>query len=365
MPIRRVTWQHVAVPFAQPLASATGTMRDRHAAIVSVSDGTVSGWGEATPWPAFALGTVADALDEIAAIAPLVLGDTFERARARIATLDVSPATRCALDVALADALARAGGTSLAASLGARPTSVAVNAVIGADAPALAARRASVAVAAGYATLKIKVGSPQIADDVARVAAIRAAVGPDIALRVDANAAWDVARAIDALAQLAPFAIDYAEQPVAAADVDGLARVRRACGVPIAADEGVRDAASARALIDADAVDVLVLKVTTLGTIAELCAIAAAARARGVAAVVTTTFDFGFATAASIALAAALAGDRACGLATADALADDLVDGLPPVGRGRIAVPAEAGLGVAPDERAIERYALAAAGRAA
>lgn len=358
MAIVRVARRLVCVPFVRSFATASGALTQRSSVLVAiVGDGAI-GWGEATPWPPFGQGDVKTATAEIDAFAPALLGISVDAARARLARAAMSPAARCAFDLALHDLGARERGMTLAATIGACAERIPVNAVIGADAPDAAAEAAFAAVAAGFTTIKLKVGSACLDDDVARVAAVRAAIGSSILLRLDANGAWSVGTAIAAIERLAPFGIEYVEQPVAAGEVDDLARVRSASAVAIAADESVRDTETARALIDAAAVDVLVLKLTALGGLARAISVAAQARARGIASVVTTTIDFGFATAAALALAATATSARACGLATAALLADDLVGGTSVVEAGTMRVPVGIGCGVEPDEAAIARYAV-------
>src|SRR3990172_10714874 len=116
------------------------------------------------------------------------------------------------------------------------------------------AESARQSVSAGFRTLKIKAGAERETDVlVERIRAVRAAVGPGIRLRIDANGAWDAATAADRLAAVAGFDIEYAEQPLAANDVEGLADLRRRVAVPIAADEAVESISAARSLLRADA----------------------------------------------------------------------------------------------------------------
>jgi O-succinylbenzoate synthase len=181
------------------------------------------------------------------------------------------------------------------------------------------------ALAAGWADVKVKVGD---AGDVSRVAAVRDAIGPAGRLRVDANGSWDVETAVAAIARLAPFDLELVEQPVAA--LDDLALVRRRVGVPVAADECVRDVDDARRLAALTAADVLVVKVQPLGGIAATLDVVAAA---GVPVIVTSMYETSVGLAAGLALAAAL--DElpfACGLGTAALFAADVVaDPLLPV----------------------------------
>ncbi len=169
-----------------------------------------------------------------------------------------------------------------------------------------------------FPAVKVKVGSP---GDVELVAAVRDAVGPHVALRVDANGAWDVDTAIGTINRLAHYDLELVEQPVVS--LDDLARVRRAVDVPVAADECVRSLADARRLRALDAADAIVLKQQPLGGVRAALIIAAEA---GVPAIVSSMMETSIGLAAGVALAAALPELRyACGLATLSQIAFDLV----------------------------------------
>lgn len=203
---------------------------------------------------------------------------------------------------------------------------VEVNALIPAVAPSEAASMAAAAVADGYRTLKVKVGSG--GDDVGRVAAVREAAGPALLIRVDANGAWDVETAVVMIGRLARFDLELVEQP--APTLDDLAAVRRRVDVPVAADECLRDLDDARRLARLGAADAVVLKVQPLGGVHAALAVANAA---GVPAIVTSMLETSVGLAAGLALAAALPDlPYACGLGTAVLLAADVVaDPLVPV----------------------------------
>lgn len=185
----------------------------------------------------------------------------------------------------------------------------------------------------GCTTAKVKVAErgQSLRDDLDRVAAVRAALGPAASVRVDANGAWDVEQALEALRALAPYGLDYAEQPVAA--VEDLVRLRTrlaAAGldVPVAADESVRRAADPLAVALAGAADVVVVKVAPLGGVRRLLEIAATLQGRhGVGITVSSALDTSVGLAAGVAAAAALPGEpRAAGLGTAALLAGDVTD---------------------------------------
>lgn len=163
----------------------------------------------------------------------------------------------------------------------------------------------------GYPSVKVKVGRPEAHTDVDLVAAVRDAVGPGVALRVDANGAWDVDTAEAMIRRLKPYGLELVEQPVAA--LDDLARLRRRVDVPLAADECVRSVGDARCLAGTQAADIVVLKVQPLGGVRAALRVADAA---GVPALVTSMRETSVGIAAGLALAAALPElSYACGLA--------------------------------------------------
>jgi o-succinylbenzoate synthase len=180
---------------------------------------------------------------------------------------------------------------------------------------------------AGFPAVKVKVGRADPRDDLDLVAAVRDAVGPDVALRVDANGAWDFDTAAAVIRRLARYGLELVEQPVAA--LDDLARLRRRVDVPLAADECVRSVGDARCLAALQAADVVVLKVQPLGGVPTALRVAEAA---GVPALVTSMRETSIGIAAGLALAAALPELRyACGLAARMPGGDVVRDPLVPV----------------------------------
>jgi O-succinylbenzoate synthase len=164
---------------------------------------------------------------------------------------------------------------------------------------------------AGFTAVKVKVGRPDLEADVDLVAALRDAVGPAVALRIDANASWDVDTAISAITRLARYDLELVEQPVPT--IDDLAALRRRVDVPVAADESIRSVDDAGRVAALDAADVVVLKVQPLGGVRAALRVADAA---GVPAIVSSMRETSVGIAAGLALAAALPDlPYACGLA--------------------------------------------------
>ena len=199
-------------------------------------------------------------------------------------------------------------------------------------------RAHAIVTAGGCRTAKVKVAErgQTLADDVARVEAVRDALGADGLVRVDANGAWDVDEAVRAIAAIdrAAGGLEYVEQPVMS--VEDLALVRRRVDVPIAADESIRRAEDPYRVRELEAADIAVLKVQPLGGVRACLRIA---EDIGLPVVVSSAVESSVGIAAGVALAAALPDLRhACGLATVQLLTDDValdpllpVDGVLPV----------------------------------
>ena len=244
---------------------------------------------------------------------------------------------------------------------------VGVNATVGAGEVDETVAAAVAAVRSGFRTIKVKAGAREGTSTlVARLRAVRDAVGEDVALRLDVNGTWDADDAEARLRALEPVRLQYVEQPLAVGARGATAVLRTRVGIPIAADEAVTSPEAADALVTGGAADVLVVKPARVGGPAAVAAIAMTAAEHGVPVVVSTLFETGVGLAAAIACAAALpdvdgwpAAARDHGLATADVLEDDLIVEPLIVERGWIRAPFGQGsgaLGVTLDEVAVGRY---------
>ncbi|MDN6304100.1 MAG: o-succinylbenzoate synthase [Brachybacterium sp.] len=196
-----------------------------------------------------------------------------------------------------------------------------VNVTIPVVAPVLAHRLARVG---GARTAKVKVADPGVtlAEDAERLEAVRDAMGPAARLRIDANAAWTRQEALAALPVLdrAAGGLEYAEQPCA--ELADLAAVRRGLDIPIAADESVRRAEDPLRVVQAEAADLLVMKVQPLGGVQRCLELA---EQTGLPVVVSSALESSVGLSAGLALAAALPElPYACGLGTATLLTGDL-----------------------------------------
>jgi L-alanine-DL-glutamate epimerase-like enolase superfamily enzyme len=337
----RLAVEPFALAFREPVRAAWGTLATRDLLRVRLeADDGLAGVGEAAPLEPYdgvepaAVRAALDAYAEVLADCPE--GDALEACRAE---RDL-PQALAAVDLALWDVAGRRSGRPVAQLISIEAArSIPVNATIGAEDRAGAAAAAAAAADADFDTVKVKVG---VGDDAGRLAAVRAAVGPRVAIRVDANGAWSVDEAIATLNALAPAGIELAEEPVHG--VEPLRSVRAEVDVPLAMDETAAQAGAA----GSGATDAVCLKIARCGGISGVLRDAAAARAAGSSVYLASTFDGAVGIAAAVHAAAGLSAGGplpAHGLATLDLFAEP-GERLRAV-RGAIRVPAEPGLGVA------------------
>jgi muconate cycloisomerase len=177
------------------------------------------------------------------------------------------PIAKAGLETALCDALAKSCGVPLFRILGPHyRKEIALVGGLGMDltADTIGAKAAQLK-ADGYRAFKLKIGHKDLQQDIARVRAVREAVGTDATIRVDGNATYSFADARQILTALIPFQLADAEQPLARGDLASLAELRRAVGVPIAAQESVSSPEDALAVLEASAADLLKIKLTHIG----------------------------------------------------------------------------------------------------
>jgi L-alanine-DL-glutamate epimerase-like enolase superfamily enzyme len=319
------------VTLRAPLRSANGELRERSLLLLKLEDG----WGEAAPLEPYDGVPVERCRAALETYLPILRDADRSVPGVRVVdacrAADPLPQALAAVDLALWDRAGRQAGKPVCELLTDAPEAfVHVNAL--ADDAATAAD----AVEAGFSCVKAKAG---LADDTERLAAIRAAIGPDAALRIDANGAWSVAEASERLAELAHLDLEFAEEPVHG--VTELRALRDRTSVPLAMDETDAPGSGATQLV--------CLKLSRAGGIGALLAQAAFCHAVGEEVYLASTLDGPLGIAAAVHCAAALRIARPCGLATLDRL--DGVDPGPfaPIG-GLVEVPRSPGLGATPEQ---------------
>lgn len=331
------------------MLTSYGEVGSRDIVIVTLTDEDgLSSHGEAAPlqpYDGVSIERVLQALrryDEIVAggdhdlSSPQGANRLLEACRA----IDPLPQALAAIDLALWDRAGRRAGKPVAELLTDDPANaVPVNATISATDRATAAEDAGRAAAAGFRCVKLKVG---VGDDAGRVAAVRASVGPHVALRLDANGAWGVQDAIRAIDALSPAGLELVEEPTHG--IEAIRTVRDRVSVRVAIDETAEEEGALAAGI----ADAVCLKIARCGGISGLLASATLVRATGAEVYLASTLDGPLGIAASIQAAAALASRgpiAPCGLATLSMFAG--IDDPLPVIDGEIALPSAPGLGVA------------------
>ena len=326
-----------------PLQTAHGTLAERELLDVLIlgADG-VAGAGEAAPLPSYdgvTLDDVRAALEDCRSIVHEAEGLPRAMVLAACRKAAVLPQAVAAIDLALWDLEGRRADVPVWRLLGAHPDPepIAVNALIAAEDRAGAAAEASRAVKDGFACVKLKVG---IGDDAGRVAAVRAAVGPDVGIRLDANGAWEVDEALANLRALTPSRIELVEEPVHG--VEELRAVAEEAAVPIAMDE----TAVAPGALESGATPIVCLKLSRCGGITGLLDAAETVRADGGEVYLASTLDGPLGIAGALHAAAVLRPARPCGLATLAAFEGLELDPALQVERGVMRVPTAPGLGV-------------------
>jgi o-succinylbenzoate synthase len=324
----------VGARLREPFVTASGSIEVRELVLVTLTDidGAV-GYGEAAPLAPIEIADCVAALEDCRA----ALGTaSAAEARAACEQVAVLPPAVAAIDLALWDLAARRAGVQVwRLHAEPAPAPVEVNATIAAADRAGAAAAASSAREAGFRCVKVKVG---LGDDAGRLAAVRAAAGPDVAIRIDANGAWGVEEAIASLRALEPVGIELCEEPVHG--LEELAAVRAGSPVLVALDES----ASLPSALDRQVADAVCLKIAACGGLTGLLAAAGRARAAGYEVYVASSLDGPLGIAAALHACATVRPDRPCGLATLPLFAVPAVDALRSHD-GRIALPEGPGLG--------------------
>jgi L-alanine-DL-glutamate epimerase-like enolase superfamily enzyme len=335
----RVALEPVTARLREPFVSAHGESTERELLLLRLEgeDGTL-GTGEAAPFEPYD-GVSVDAVRAAIEDCRGLLQESDGRERADLlracAERAVLPQAVAAIDLALWDLAGRRAGEPVWRLLGAADeTGIEVNATIAAADRAGAAAQGAAARGAGFRCLKVKVA---LGDDPGRVAAVRAACGAEIAIRLDANGVWSVREAVASLRALEPIGIELCEEPV-----HGLTRLRqvaRSVSIPVAADES----ASLPGALDERWCAAICLKISRCGGITGTVDAARRARALGYEVYLASTLDGPLGIAAALQVAALIRPQRASGLATL-ALFDRPMKALSP-SRGQIAPAPGPGLG--------------------
>ncbi len=367
--IKKVGWYPYQIPLLIGFNTAHQQLAIREGVIVEIyTDDGIVGVGEIAPLPEFTGDTVQDILPLLPHVAEQLQHKSLPEALSILhSDLNaIASSARYGIETALLDAQGQSEGRSLSSILAQSSSSsrngqairseISVNTVIGTMSTDATVKLAQEAIAAGFRCIKLKMGrEPEV--EIARVEAVRVAVGPSIDLRLDANEGWTRAQAESILMHCADFNIQYVEQPLSRNDLEGMRALRQIVSIPIAVDEMLSDLASAQRILAADAADIFIVKPQLSGGLYNAQYMLQLASEHGLRSVITSSIEAGIGVAAALHLAASSPEvTLACGLGTLPMLKNDLISGALPIYKGSLQVPDGPGLGIVLDRDALATF---------
>lgn len=307
--IERVETILIDVPTIRPHILAMATMYRQTLCLVRIhcADGIV-GIGEATTISGLAYGPESPEGIKLAIdtyFAPILLACDAARPAAAMAMLSRhivgNNFAKCAVETALLDAMGKRAGVPVSEWLGGRvhDTLPVLWTLASGDTTRDIDEAEAMIEARRHKVFKLKIGKRDLADDVAHVGAIKRALGARGEVRVDVNMAWDEPTAQAGIAMLADVGCSLVEQPIAAHNIDGMARLCAKARIPIMADEALRGPADAYAFASRAAAHVMAVKIEQSGGLHAAKQVQAVADASGVALYGGTMLEAGVGTIAS------------------------------------------------------------------
>jgi muconate cycloisomerase len=362
--IERVRVHVVNIPARAVHSHGSGDVGAIHCVLLELTtDGGLTGWGEASPWPVFTGTAEGSAAALHVHLRPHLLGADPVQVEKHLETADRvlvgCPEAKAALETALLDLVGQMTGLSIAALVGARhretvPLSFSVaNPDFDADLDDIARLYED-----GVRLFKLKTGFTAHAFDRMRLEKLRELYADTVSLRIDYNQGLRATDAVRTLRDLEPFALTFIEQPVKMHERAALAEITRAIDTPIMADESVFGPREALAGVEMRLADIFALKIMKSGGIRRALQVAAIARLGGIDVYGGCMFESGVAHAAGAHLMAALP-DLHLGcefyMSTYYSKEDILTEPFPVRG-GQVHVPDGPGLGVTVDPERLAKY---------
>ena len=331
MHITDIQFQVTSFRFEEPMKVAFATIVDMDSCIVKIlTDEGIVGYGEAAPLPFVTgdnMGTILavgkEMQESLIGMDPRAIG-SIHRVMDRLYA--GNGAVKAGIDIACYDIAAKAAGVPLYKYLGGDDPHIHSDVTIGIDTPERMADKASEWVGKGFDILKVKLGE-DILTDVDHMCAIHEAVAGKARLRIDANQGWTVKDTLKVAKELDLLGIELIEQPVAAADFEGLKEIRDRSPLPIAADESCHSITDAMRLASMRAADVINIKLMKCGGIYPAIKIAAICEAAGLSCMIGCMGESTLGNLAGMHLAAALDNIREVDLDAVYILAQDKVRG--------------------------------------
>ncbi|HET7006002.1 MAG TPA: enolase C-terminal domain-like protein [Candidatus Binatia bacterium] len=369
MKISAIDTYALILPIKEIYGGAAGYLEDCRTLLIRVAtDNGIEGWGEAAQGRP---GNTYETLETMRLMvrhyfAPALIGMDFEETGAVIDRLNGvrygHPITKAGLEIALYDGLGKLYNLPVYRLLGGpyrRQIELVGGLGMDLNAEAIAAK-AQQLKQDGYRQFKLKIGHKEPQRDIDRVSAVRAAVGNEATIRVDGNATYSFTEARELLHALSCFHLSDAEQPLARGDLKSLAELRRTVGVPIAVQESVSSPEDALAVLDAEAADLLKIKLTHIGGFRRALQVAAIVGAKGLSVVVGQgSACTPILSAAEMHLYAAMKNVQSGGEMTGFIrLGEQSIFSRIDVERGAVALANTAGLGIAVNREELVRRAL-------
>ena len=370
MKICAITTYPLVLPISEIYGGAAGFLEDCRTLIIRVeTDNGVEGWGEATQGRPGNTYETLETMDIMVRkyFAPVLIGMELEATGTVISKLQATryghPITKAGVETALYDALAKFYKVPLYRLLGG-PYRKEIGLVggLGMDLTAeTIGAKARQLKEEGFRAFKLKIGHKDLTKDIARVRAVRAAIGDDATIRVDGNASYSFIDAREILNALSQFRLADAEQPLDRGDLKSLAELRRSVAVPIAVQESVSSAEDALAVLEAGAADLLKIKLTHIGGFQKALRIAAVMGAKSLPVVVGQgSACTPLLSAAEMHLHAALSNAQSGGEMTGFLrLGEQAIFSGIPVTRGQVVLTDAAGLGVEVNIKQLAQAAIA------
>ena len=289
MKITDIKTKVITIPLHTEFKTALRTVRSIENVLVTVlTDSALVGFGSGAPATVITGETVSSILGAIEVIHASIIGmDVKKNHEAIFQRLNNcivgNMSAKAAIDMALYDLLAKSLQIPLYKLLGGRSDSVETDITISLDSPEHMVKESQEKIAEGFSILKIKVGSNPVMD-IERLSAINAAVGNNVQIRIDANQGWTAKEAVNISNELSrrKIPIELIEQPVRAADFEGLRTVRNRSSFPVFADESIFSPRDALDLISMNGVDGINIKLMKCGGIYNGLKIAAIAESAGI-----------------------------------------------------------------------------------
>jgi o-succinylbenzoate synthase len=336
-----LTYSPYSISLTKPFITSRGEISERKGFIISVKNqSNEEGIGEAAPLPEFGSESYEDdekALENIQLNLRLDLNNLPISIDESLSDFNHLPALRSGIEQAILNLICVEKKTTLGDLFNVVVArNISVNGIIGLLDNQTAVAMAKELKAAGYRSIKIKVGRSSFEDDLEIVKNIRGETGKNIMMRLDANGKWDTNEAVNCLKQLEQFNIEYIEQPVS--NIENFIGISENTSIPLAADESLRSYKEATDIINNNLAPVLILKPMMLGGLTTTMKIINQAEKKGLKIVITSSIETSIGRSIAVFAAGILKKQTAHGLAVADYFRNTIVNDPFPVNNGMIKI---------------------------